>query len=105
MLYYPDLDWTYLEERARTEGTLARLGELRREVEGLLSDNYEEYRQRRGEFMLKRLRAGWRHGPRQRPRDPEEELLLLRVALHRRRAWIDEGKLEILGPRRYRLNL
>jgi len=68
--------------------------------------NYDEYRKRRkSEFMLKRLRAGWRRGPRQRPRDPEEELLLLKMALCRRRAWIDEGRLEVLGPRRYRLNL
>ena len=38
VLYYHDLDWTYLEERARTEGTLAKLGELRQEVERLLDD-------------------------------------------------------------------
>ncbi len=56
-------------------------------------------------FTLKRLQAGFRRRPRRRPRDPEEERILLKMAQHRRRAWLASGKLEVLGPRLYRLNL
>ena len=66
--------------------------------------NYDDYIKRRGEFTLKRLRAGWRRLPRRRPRDPEEERLLLKMAMERKRRWLETGKLEILGPREYRLH-
>ena len=65
--------------------------------------NYDEHVKRRGEFTRKRLRAGWRRLPRQRPRDVEEERVLLKMALERKRRWLETGKLEILGPREYRL--
>ncbi len=65
--------------------------------------NYDEHVKRRGEFTLKRLRAGWRRLPRQRPRDLEEERVLLKMALERKRRWLETGKLEIIGPREYRL--
>jgi hypothetical protein len=65
--------------------------------------NYDEHVKRRGEFTRKRLRARWRRLPRRRPRDPEEERLLLKMALERKRRWLETGKLEILGPREYRL--
>ena len=65
--------------------------------------NYDEHAKQRGEFTRQRLRAGWRRQPRQRPRDPEEERLLLKMALERKRRWLETGKLEILGPREYRL--
>ena len=65
--------------------------------------NYDEHAKQRGEFTRQRLRAGWRRLPRQRPRDPEEERLLLKMALERKRRWLETGKLEILGPREYRL--
>ena len=65
--------------------------------------NYDEHVKRRSEFTLKRLRAGWRRLPRRRPRDPEEERILLKMALERKRRWLRTGKLEILGPREYRL--
>jgi len=65
--------------------------------------NYDEHVKRRSEFTLKRLRAGWRRLPRRRPRDPEEEQVLLKMALERKRRWLETGKLEILGPREYRL--
>jgi len=65
--------------------------------------NYDEHVKRRSEFTLKRLRAGWRRLPRQRPRDLEEERILLKMTLERKRRWLETGKLEILGPREYRL--
>ena len=65
--------------------------------------NYDEHVKRRSEFTLKRLRAGWRRMPRRQPRDPEEERVLLKMALERKRRWLKTGKLEVLGPREYRL--
>jgi len=65
--------------------------------------DYDEHVKRRSEFTLKRLRAGWRRLPRQRPRDLEEERILLKMALERKRRWLETGKLEIIGPREYRL--
>lgn len=65
--------------------------------------DYDEHVKRRSEFTLKRLRGGWRRLPRQRPRDIEAERVLLRMALERKRRWLETGKLEILGPREYRL--
>ncbi|MFQ6014927.1 MAG: hypothetical protein ACE5NP_05750 [Anaerolineae bacterium] len=60
---------------------------------------------RKAEFTRRRLRAGWRRLPRRRPRDPEEERILLKISLHRKEAWLKSGRLEILGPRRYRLHV
>jgi hypothetical protein len=65
--------------------------------------NYDEHIKRRSEFTLKRLRTGWRRLPRQRPRDLEEERVLLKMAMERKQRWLETGKLEILGPREYRL--
>lgn len=65
--------------------------------------DYDEHAKRRSEFTLKRLRAGWRRLPRRRPRDLDEERVLLKMALERKRRWLETGKLEILGPREYRL--
>jgi hypothetical protein len=64
---------------------------------------YDEHVKRRSEFTLRRLRAGWRRMPRRRPRGLEEERVLLKMALERKRRWLETGKLEILGPREYRL--
>ena len=50
-------------------------------------------------FQLERKRA-----PRRRPRDEKEREILLNMDRARRERWIKEGRLEILGPRRYRLN-
>lgn len=68
--------------------------------------DYDQHRKENyTKFALKRLRAGLRRGPRRRPRDSEEELVLLKMARHRRRAWLASGRLVVLGPRQYRLNL
>lgn len=68
--------------------------------------DYDKHRkENQVKFTLKRLRAGLRRGPRRRFRDPEEELALLKMARTRRQAWLASGKLEVLGPRQYRLNL
>jgi len=68
--------------------------------------DYDKHRkENQVKFTLKRLRAGLRRAPRRRSRDPEEELVLLKMARHRRQAWLASGKLEVLGPRQYRLNL
>ena len=65
--------------------------------------DYDEHVKRRSEFTRKRLRAGWRRLPRRRPHNLEEERVLLKIALERKRRWLETGKLEILGPREYRL--
>jgi len=68
--------------------------------------DFDEYRSRNQEaFTRKRLRLGISRLPRNRPPDPEGERARLRIALKRREAWIAQGKLVILGPRHYRLNL
>lgn len=40
---------------------------------------------------------------RERPRDPEKTLILLLLALKRKRKWLREGKLVEVGPRDYLL--
>ncbi len=42
---------------------------------------------------------------RRRPRDPEKEKLLIILDYMRFRRFIQEGKLEIIGDRRYRLKI
>jgi hypothetical protein len=67
-----------------------------------LSDLQAQKRQMLIEMMqrgeLKRL-------PRPRPRDPQEEEVLNRLAHLRWNRWLQNGTIVILAPRRWRLNL
>ena len=40
-----------------------------------------------------------------RPRDPEKERILSALDIARWQRWIGTGRIEVLGPRRYRLNV
>ena len=71
--------------------------------------NYDEYRrQNQGRYLrcLADLDEKYRgRTARQRPRDPEEERLLLQLDLARRDRLIASGELQQLGPRRWRWKL
>ena len=67
---------------------------------------YDEYvRRNREKFTRIRLRLRPTRLPRRRPRDPEEERVLIKLAKAKRERWLREGKLQILGERHYRLRL
>lgn len=61
--------------------------------------------QRREQFIAMMERGTLKRLPRTRPRDPEEERLLSLLVHLRWNRWIASGKLVILGPRRWRLQL
>ena len=71
--------------------------------------NYDEYRrQNQGRYLrcLAALEERYQgRTARQRPRDPEEERLLLRLDIARRDRLLASGELEQLGPRHWRWNL
>ncbi len=68
--------------------------------------NYNDYlRENKAKYTITRLRLKGRRGARRRRRDEKEREILLKMDRARRERWIKEGRLEILGPRRYRLNL
>lgn len=71
--------------------------------------SFEEYaRASRGRYLRIFAAMGERYQgrvPRQRPRDPEEERLLLRLDMVRRDRLIASGELVQLGPRHWRWNL
>ncbi len=51
------------------------------------------------------IRCYLRRNARRRPRDPKEEKLLIILDYMRFRRFIQEGKLEIIRDRRYRLRI
>lgn len=53
---------------------------------------------------LSRL-PGWKRLPRTRPRDPEEEKILIRITLNRFRRWLETGKLQVISPRKWRFRI
>lgn len=59
----------------------------------------------RGRFARVRLQLDSGRKPSCRERNPRERELLLRLDRARRERWIAEGKLVVLGPRRYILRL
>ncbi len=70
--------------------------------------DYDEYRKAKGPERV-RIRAAIlneRSGrmPRQRPRSPEEEMVLGRLIRARYQRLLDSGELVKLGPRRWRWN-
>ena len=68
----------------------------------VILDDY--LRENRGAYT--RMRLNLEHGgkPLRRSRSVEEREILLRLDLARRERWLKEGRLEVLGPRRFRLN-
>ena len=67
-----------------------------------LSDLQAQKRQMLIEMMQ---RGDLKRMARTRPRDPEEEQVLSRLAHLRWNRWLQNGTLVILAPRRWRLNL
>ncbi len=65
---------------------------------------YEEHIKRRAAFRRRLLRARDRRLPGRRPRDPASERVLSRLMVARYRRWLASGRLERLGPRRWRFN-
>ncbi|KIH75398.1 hypothetical protein SAMN05660860_02670 [Geoalkalibacter ferrihydriticus] len=66
--------------------------------------NFDDYvRENRGSFTRTRLARDRGRQPMARPRSREECAILLRLDRARRRQWLEQGKLEILGPRKFRL--
>jgi hypothetical protein len=61
--------------------------------------------QKRQMFIEMMQRGALKRMPRTRPRDPEEEQVLNRLAHLRWNRWLQNGTLVILAPRRWRLNL
>jgi len=55
--------------------------------------------------MYLRYKLGWKREARVRPRDEEEEKVLIMLDFARMKRMIEEGKFEILGDRTYRLKL
>ncbi|WP_305045218.1 hypothetical protein [Geoalkalibacter sp.] len=65
----------------------------------------EDYlRDNRAPFARARLSRDAGRRAMTRPRSAEERELLLRLDRARLRRWLREGRLEILGPRKFRLN-
>ncbi|MBC7107079.1 MAG: hypothetical protein H5T97_14215 [Firmicutes bacterium] len=64
--------------------------------------NYDDYARNRIRFRRMLFRAG-RPGRRERPRDPEETLVLSLLARKRKEKWLREGRLVELGPREFLL--
>lgn len=66
---------------------------------------YEDWKKKRREQFLTAVDVENRFpGPQagNRPRDPEKERLLIRLETARRQRYLDSGKLQILGPRKWR---
>ncbi|MFQ6072301.1 MAG: hypothetical protein ACE5KT_06335 [Methanosarcinales archaeon] len=66
--------------------------------------NFDEHLKRKKEFTLKRLLFGDRRSIKTRPRDPEEEKILILLDVKHWKRLVKQGKLEILGKRNYRYN-
>lgn len=60
-----------------------------------------EKKKRAGQIW--KLRGG--RLPRRRPRKKDDMDALIKLDILRMKAWLKSGKLEVLGPRKYRLNV
>ena len=66
--------------------------------------NYDEYiTKNKGKFTRLRLMLKQDPQPRRRPRDPDEELILRRMALRRWQKELKDGNIIKLSPCRYRI--
>ncbi|MDO3377754.1 hypothetical protein [Geoalkalibacter halelectricus] len=67
--------------------------------------NFNDYvHENQSAFTRARLTRDCGRQPMARPRSREECAILLRLDRARRRQWLEQGKLEVLGPRKFRLN-
>ena len=69
--------------------------------------NFDDYYQKNLAKFAKvqvLLASSWGRRVRRRPRNREEQKALFLLTKDRWERWEKEGKLEILGPRKYRLN-
>ena len=66
--------------------------------------SYEEFLNEKKERAEDVWKIRGRKLPRCHPRSKEDADMLIKLDLLRMKAWIKSGKLEILGPRKYRLN-
>lgn len=65
---------------------------------------YEDYLDKRGERVRKSLRIEKKRGISRKPRSGIERKLLLKLDKARFENWKREGKLELIGPRRYKFS-
>jgi hypothetical protein len=66
--------------------------------------DYDEYmKKNKIKFHKMRLKLNLKRQPRTRPRDPDEERILMRLALIRWKREIEDGKLIKMGPRKYQV--
>ncbi|MGC8783444.1 MAG: hypothetical protein ACP5RN_03520 [Armatimonadota bacterium] len=67
---------------------------------------WSDLQERRREQLIAMMERGTlKRLPRTRPRDPEEERALSLLVRLRWQNWLASGKVQILGPRRWKMNL
>ena len=66
---------------------------------------YQDYLAERSGTIKKRLELGGRRGARRKPRSNIERELLLELDKARFEDWKKTGKLEVLGPRKYKFSI
>lgn len=59
----------------------------------------------KAEFTKIRLRMGKTRSPLKRERDKDEKAILLKLDKARWERWIEDGKIQILGDRKFRFRL
>ena len=65
----------------------------------------QEIRLRARRYQLKQRARQPHRLARRRPRDADARRDLIQLAIKRRKQWLEDGRLEKLGPRHYRLHL
>lgn len=67
---------------------------------------WSDLQERRREQLIEMMERGTlKRLPRTRPRDPEEERVLNLLVRLRWQKWLASGKVQILSPRRWKMNL
>ncbi|MDP2210275.1 MAG: hypothetical protein Q8J63_00890 [Candidatus Aquicultor sp.] len=67
--------------------------------------NWDEYKAKRAGFARVKAQLGLDRKPSSRVRDMDERNLLIQLDKARLEAWKEEGKFEILGPRKIRFQV
>ena len=71
--------------------------------------NFEQHvkkiKEKSREYQLKQRAKQAHRSPRRRRRDAESRRDLIALSLKRREQWLEDGRLEQLGPRHYRVSL
>lgn len=65
----------------------------------------KKIREKSREYQLKQRAKQPHRSPRRRPRDAESRRDLIKLSLKRREQWLEDGRLEQLGTRHYRVRL